>query len=160
MLSVKLITVGKLKEKCLKDALDEYLKRLSGLCRISHVSIDECPVPENPGAAEIGRRLELEGKKIMTKLDKGTYVVAMCVEGESLSSEELAKKLGEIAAYSSSSVAVIIGGSYGLSDEIKKRSELRLSMSRMTFPHQLAGVMAAEQLYRALSINTGSKYHK
>ena len=114
---------------------------------------------ESPSAGEIAAALEKEGKRILEKVPSGAAVIAMCIEGKQLSSQELAQKLAAFAVSGTGSLAFVIGGSFGLSDSVKQKSILRLSVSRMTFPHQLFRVMLLEQIYRALQINAGAKYH-
>ena len=159
MLSVNIICVGKLKESYLRDAIDEYSKRMRTLCRLSIIELPEERSSDDPSAAEIGRVISAESERIMQKLGKGDYVIAMCVEGRNISSEELSAKLEDISMRSST-VDLIIGGSWGLSDELKSRSDFKLSMGKMTFPHQLCRVMLLEQVYRAFQISKGTKYHK
>ena len=159
MLSINILCVGKLKESYLRDATEEYSKRMKPLCRLNIVELSEERLGDNPSPAEIRRTIELESERITARIGKGDYVIAMCVEGKNLSSEELAAKLDAIPL-THSTVDLIIGGSWGLSDALKARADLRLSMGRMTFPHQLCRVMLLEQLYRAFQINKGTKYHK
>ena len=159
MLSVNIICVGKLKESYLRDAVDEYSKRMRTLCRLSIIELPEERASDNPSDAEIGRVISAESERIMQKLGKGDYVIAMCVEGRNISSEELSKRIEDISMLSST-VDLIIGGSWGLSDELKSRADFKLSMGRMTFPHQLCRVMLLEQIYRAFQISKGTKYHK
>lgn len=159
MLSINILCVGKLKESYLREATEEYMKRMKPLCRLSIVELSEERVGDNPSAAEIRRTIDAESERVAAKIGKGDYVIAMCVEGHSLSSEELAQKLDAIPL-THSTVDLIIGGSWGLSDSLKARADLKLSMGRMTFPHQLCRVMLLEQLYRAFQINKGTKYHK
>jgi 23S rRNA (pseudouridine1915-N3)-methyltransferase len=159
MLSVNIICVGKLKESYLRDAIDEYSKRMRTLCRLSIIELPEERSSDDPSAAEIGRVISAESERIMQKLGKGDYVIAMCVEGRNISSEELSAKLEDISMRSST-VDLIIGGSWGLSDELKSRADFKLSMGKMTFPHQLCRVMLLEQVYRAFQISKGTKYHK
>ena len=159
MLSINIICVGKLKESYLRDAVDEYSKRMRTLCRLSIIELPEERASDNPSDAEIGRVISAESERIMQKLGKGDYVIAMCVEGRNISSEELSKRIEDISMISST-VDLIIGGSWGLSDELKSRADFKLSMGRMTFPHQLCRVMLLEQIYRAFQISKGTKYHK
>ena len=159
MLSVNIICVGKLKESYLRDAIDEYSKRMRTLCRLSIIELPEERSSDDPSAAEIGHVISAESERIMQKLGKGDYVIAMCVEGRNISSEELSAKLEDISMRSST-VDLIIGGSWGLSDELKSRADFKLSMGKMTFPHQLCRVMLLEQVYRAFQISKGTKYHK
>lgn len=160
MLSVTMIVVGKLKEKYLRDACDEYTKRLSTLCNLKIIELSPEYLSDNPGEKEIEKALETEGKKILDKIPKDAFVFSMCIEGRQMTSEELSGKIDDIALCGKSNIVFIIGGSFGLSDAVKQRSDYRLSMSKMTFPHQLARVMLLEQIYRARQISTGTKYHK
>ncbi len=159
MQDVRIICVGKLKEQYWRDACAEYSKRLSAYCRFSIIEIDEHRIPDNPSAAQIEAGLNAEGKSILSKCPNGSDIIAMCIEGKPHSSEQLAA-LAERSAISSRGMCFIIGGSFGLSDEVKAKAKVKLSMSPMTFPHQLARVMLCEQIYRAFCINNGSKYHK
>lgn len=160
MLSVSIICVGKLKEKFWRDACSEYAKRLSGFCKFNIIEVDEYPAPDNASDAQIQNVIENEGKRISAKLSKGTAAIAMCIEGRQMSSERLSQSISDLAVKGVSNVSFIIGGSWGLSEDIKKRSVVRLSMSEMTFPHQLARVMLCEQIYRAFQISSGGRYHK
>ena len=159
MLSVNIICVGKLKESYLREATVEYAKRLKALCKLSVIELPEERVGDDPSDAEISRTVNAESERIMAKLGKGDYVIALCVEGKNISSEELSARLEDISMRSST-VDLIIGGSWGLSDVVKQRADFRLSMGKMTFPHQLFRVMLLEQLYRAFQISRGTKYHK
>ena len=159
MLSINIICVGKLKESYWRDALDEYAKRMKSLCKFGVVELPEERVGDDPSQAEIRRTIEAESDRIMQKIGKGDYVIAMCVEGKNIGSEGLSVRLEDISM-SHSTVDLIIGGSWGLSDALKNRADFRLSMGKMTFPHQLCRVMLAEQIYRALQISKGTKYHK
>lgn len=159
MLTVKLIVIGKLKEKYLTEGCEEYIKRLGAYCKIQVIELAPAKLPENPSAGQIDAALEDEAKRILEKAE-GSYLVSMCIEGGQLSSEELSAKISALTVGSVSSIAFVIGGSHGLAEQVKGRSGLRLSMSKMTFPHQLARMMLLEQLYRAFSIASGGKYHK
>ena len=159
MLSVNILCVGKLKESYLRDAIAEYSKRMQPLCRLSVIELPEERVGENPSPAEIARVISAESERIMAKLGRSDYVIAMCVEGKNISSEELSRRIEELQQ-THSTVDFVIGGSWGLSDSLKARADFRLSMGRMTFPHQLCRVMLLEQIYRAFQIGRGTKYHK
>ncbi|MGN0453153.1 MAG: 23S rRNA (pseudouridine(1915)-N(3))-methyltransferase RlmH [Ruminococcus sp.] len=160
MQSVNIICIGKLKEKYLSDAVKEYSTRLTPFCKFSVIELDEYRLPDKPSQAQIKIALEEEGKKILAKITKNSYVVPMCIEGKNISSEELAQKLSDVAVEGKSTVDFIIGGSFGLSEEVKSAGNFKLSMGKMTFPHQLARVMLSEQIYRAFQIMSGGKYHK
>ena len=157
MLGIDIICVGKLKEKFFLEAVKEYSKRLGAYCRLTITELAEIPVKNE---AEIARSLESEGEVILSKIPKDAYVIAMCVEGEGVSSEKLAEKMGSLTVSGKSKFCFLIGGSNGLSDSVKARADFRLSMSKMTFPHHLARVMVLEQIYRAFKIQEGSGYHK
>ena len=160
MLTVKLICVGKLKEKFYIDAAAEYQKRLKGSCRLEVIELPEQKLHESPAPAEIEQALAREAALIEEKLPKGGAVIALCIEGTELSSEALSKKLAQLASAGASQLTFLIGGSFGLHPRVKQRADLRLSMSPMTFPHHLARVMLLEQLYRAYQIDAGTRYHK
>ena len=152
-----------MKETYWREACGEYAKRLGAFCKFNMIEVGESRLPKSYSEAEIAKVIESEGEKILETLDKnaaGSYVMALCIEGKELSSPALAAQLEKIAVGGTGRVSFIIGGSYGLSDAVKARANLRLSMSPMTFPHQLARVMLLEQIYRAHKINAGEKYHK
>lgn len=159
MLNVKLITLGTLKEAYLRDAAAEYEKRLGAFCRFELVQLKEERLSDDPSESEIKNALSKESEKILALIPARAYVVAMCVEGKQLTSPELAEKLEEISSRTSD-VCFIIGSSFGLSDTVKQRADLRLSVSKLTFPHQLMRVILLETVYRAFNIQKGTKYHK
>ena len=159
MLNVKFITLGTLKEAYLRDAAAEYEKRLGAFCRFELVQLKEERLSDDPSESEIKNALAKESEKILALIPARAYVVAMCVEGKQLTSPELAEKLEEISARTSD-VCFIIGSSFGLSDTVKQRADLRLSVSKLTFPHQLMRVVLLEAVYRAFNIQKGTKYHK
>lgn len=160
MQKVTLICVGKLKEKFYAQATAEYAKRLSRFCKLEIVELPESRLSDSPSPAEISQPLTAEAALIEAKLPKGSALVAMCIEGEELSSPQLAEKMRQFAVSGVSNLTFLIGGSVGLSPAIKAQADFRLSMSPMTFPHHLARVMLLEQIYRAYQINAGTKYHK
>ena len=160
-MNLTVIAVGKLNAAYHRQAAAEYEKRLGAFCRVHVAELAEEPVAEkNAGPAVIERALEKEGRAILAAVPKGAALVALCVEGRQLSSEALARHLAEWAVTGVSCAAFAIGSSHGLSPQVKQAAALRLSMSEMTFPHQLARVMLLEQLYRACCINAGTRYHK
>ena len=159
MQRITVLCVGKLKEKFYADAAAEYCKRLSRYCKIEVTELPETRLPEDPSPAEIKKALAAEANAIRQKLEGGA-VVAMCIEGQTCSSEALSKKLAAFALEGKSKVAFLIGGSFGLDETLKKQADWRLSMSPMTFPHHLARVMLLEQIYRACQIAEGTRYHK
>ncbi len=160
MFEITLITVGKLKEKFYLSAADEYTKRLSGFCRFKIIELPEYRLSDSPSNAEIADGLEKEAALIFAKIPKGAWFCVLTPDGKLLSSEALADKLSEIKLNGISSACFLIGSSYGISQRVKDIADMKLSMSPMTFPHHLARIMVLEQLYRAESIQAGSKYHK
>ena len=160
MLRVNVLCVGRLKEKYLKDAVEEYSKRLRSFCKFAVIEVDEEKTADAPNDSEIAAILEAEGKRLLARIDRSDFVIAMCIEGKQMSSEKLAAYISSVSVRGVSTIDIIIGGSWGLSAAVKNRAALKLSMSEMTFPHQLARVMVCEQVYRAFSINAGTKYHK
>ena len=160
MFEITLITVGKLKEKFYLNAAEEYEKRLKAYCNFRLIELPEYRLPENPSATEINAGLDKEADLILGKIPKGAWFCIFTPEGKLLSSEALAQKLTDIKLSGKSSACFLIGSSFGIAPQIKEKADLRLSMSPMTFPHHLARIMVLEQLYRAESIQAGSKYHK
>ena len=157
-MNIKLIAIGKLKEDYLRNACAEYIKRLGRYCTFELHELDECRLSESPSEKEIAAALRREAEQI--KRYASGYIVPMCIEGKQLSSPKLAEKIASAGVSGNSTVTFIIGSSFGIDPEIKAMGSLKLSMSKMTFPHQLARVMLLEQIYRAFQINTGGKYHK
>lgn len=160
MLKIHIIAVGKLKEQYLRDASNEYLKRLSSFCKMTVTELDPERLPDNPNPSQIEACLNTEATKIISAIPNGAYVIPMCIEGKQIDSIELSNKLQDVALSGDSTVCFIIGGSYGLSDKVKALANFKLSMSKMTFPHQLARIMLLEQIYRAFKISQGGTYHK
>ncbi len=160
MIKITVIAVGKLKEKYLKDACNEYLKRLSAYSKVSVVEIAEERCSDNPSAKEIETVKEQEGKRIISKIPKNSYVVPMCIEGKQMSSEDFSKQLESTAVDGFGEITFIIGGSFGLSNEVKNTGNLKLSFGKLTLPHQLMRVVLLEQVYRGFSIISNTKYHK
>ncbi len=159
MQRITVICVGKLKEKFYAAAAEEYCKRLSRFCKLDILELQETRLPKDPSPAEIQRALASEAAAIEARLPHGV-LIALCIEGCELSSAALAEKLESFAASGASQLTFLIGGSCGLDETLKRKAELRLSMSPMTFPHHLARVMLLEQIYRAYQIQAGTKYHK
>ena len=150
---IKIITVGQLKEKYLKEAVEEYKKRLSKYTNLEIIEI------KDEGLVEESKAIELEGEKINKYLDNKDYIITLEIEGKQMSSVEFSEKLERIQI-ENSNIVFIIGGSYGLSSTIKDKSNLKLSFSKMTFPHQLFRVILLEQIYRSFKIMNNEKYHK
>ncbi|HBH95529.1 MAG TPA: 23S rRNA (pseudouridine(1915)-N(3))-methyltransferase RlmH [Ruminococcaceae bacterium] len=159
MLNITLLTVGRIKEEHFRRACEEYGKMLSGFCRFSQEFVQAEKLSGDPSDKEIQIALNKEGESILGKIPQNAYTVAMCIEGREMTSPQLASELERISLRGSN-VCFIIGSSFGLGERVKERADLRLSMSKMTFPHNLARVMLMEQVYRALSISGNRKYHK
>ena len=157
-MTISLIVIGKLKEEYLRSACAEYIKRLGRYCTFELHELDECRLSDSPSDKEIAAALKKEADQIK-KYAKG-MIVPMCIEGKQLTSPELSEKITSAGVSGQSTVTFIIGSSFGLDPEIKAMGTLKLSMSKMTFPHQLARVMLLEQIYRAFQIAEGGKYHK
>ncbi len=159
MITLKLITVGNLKEGYLREAEAEYVKRLSAFCRPELIQLKEAKLPEAPSKTEIDKALSEEGKSILSAMSPRSYKIAMCIEGKQETSEGLAALL-ERASGESSEICFVIGSSHGLCDSVKNACNLRLSVSKLTFPHQLMRVILLEAVYRGFNIIKGTKYHK
>ena len=161
MLKINIICIGKIKEKYFAEAIAEYSKRLKAFCKLSVIELAEEKIRDNnPNGAQIDEVLRAEGRRILSKIQNSDYVAAMCIEGKQLSSVQLSEKLDRIALSGKSTVDFVIGGSYGLSGEVKSRADFKLSMSKMTFPHTMARMILCEQVYRAFEISSNGKYHK
>ncbi len=161
MIKINIITVGKLKEKYWRDAIAEYSKRLSAFCQLEIIELAESRLSDNPSQKEKDSALASEAKIMKNYTDKkGVFNIAMCIEGKQISSEELSQKISDCSVNGFSQINFIIGSSFGISDEIKNSANFKLSMSKMTFPHQLARVLLLEQVYRSFQISAGTKYHK
>ncbi|MGG0717543.1 23S rRNA (pseudouridine(1915)-N(3))-methyltransferase RlmH [Robertmurraya massiliosenegalensis] len=159
-MNISIITVGKLKEKYLKQGIDEYLKRLSSYAKVEVIEVADEKAPEELSTTEMIQVKNKEGDRILAKIHPDTYVIALAIEGKQKSSEELADTLDKLATYGKSKIAFVIGGSLGLSQEVLQRADEKLSFSKMTFPHQLMRLILVEQVYRAYRINRGEPYHK
>ena len=160
MQKVSILCVGKLKEKFYRDAVEEYSKRLQRFCKLEITELPETRLPEDPSPAQVRQALAAEAALIRERLPRGGAVIALCVEGKPCSSEELSRRMQELAVSGKSQLTFLIGGSVGLSEDLKRQADWRLSMSPMTFPHHLARIMLLEQIYRACQIAAGTKYHK
>ena len=157
-MNIRLIVIGRLKEDYLRNACAEYIKRLGRYCSFELFELDECRLSDKPSDKEIAAALRKEAEQI--KKYAAGMIVPLCIEGKLLSSPELSERITSAAVAGQSTVSFIIGSSFGLDPDIKALGSLRLSMSKMTFPHQLARVMLLEQIYRAFQIAEGGKYHK
>ena len=160
MLTITLITVGRLKERFYLSAAAEYEKRLAGFCQFHLIELAEARLPENPSPGEIAAGLEKEADEILGRLPKGCWFCVLTPEGKMLSSPGFAQKLQDVKLSGKSSLCFLIGSSFGIAPRVKGLADFRLSMGPMTFPHHLARIMLLEQLYRAESIQAGGKYHK
>ena len=157
--TVRFITVGNLKESYLREAAAEYKKRLSGMCRVEEIELKEVKLPDDPSEPEIKKALSEEAKAILAAIPPRSYPIALCVEGKQYASPELSKRL-ESVANECGTLCFIIGSSHGLAPEVKSAAKMRLSVSELTFPHQLMRVILFEAVYRCYQIAKGSKYHK
>lgn len=160
MIKVTILAVGKLKEKYFTDACNEYIKRLGRFCKLNVVEVEPTKISDNPSEREIENCIQQEGERILNKIPSDAFVTAMCIEGDMKDSETLSSDIMKSAVLGKSNQFFIIGGSYGLSPQVKSRADKKLSMSRMTFPHKLARVMLLEQIYRAFMISEAGTYHK
>ena len=158
-MNIQIICIGKLKEKYWTDAVAEYMKRLSSYSSVKIVELKESRLPDKAGPAEEEKVKLEEGREILKSIKDGTYVVTLEIQGKQLSSEELAAKIEGLGIEGKSDVAFVIGGSLGLSAEVSKRADFKLSFSKMTFPHQLIRVFLVEQLFRAFKISNNETYH-
>lgn len=159
-MNITIICLGKLKEKYLKDAVQEYTKRLCAYGKVDIIELNPVRLSDNPSAQEIDNALEKEAEEIKKKLPNNSYTFALCIEGQPKSSENFAQTIKNAAIGGKSNITFIIGSSFGLSEDVKVLADNRLSFSPMTFPHQLMRVMLLEQIYRAFQINNNGKYHK
>lgn len=159
MTKVTVIALGKLKEKYLRDASEEYIKRLSRYCKLEITELEPIRLSENPSKSEINAALEKEAVLIEKKIPKDTLLVALCIEGVQITSEQLSKTVEKAQMYSGG-ITFIIGSSFGLAERVKQSADICMSFSSMTFPHQLFRIMLLEQIYRAFKIEEGGAYHK
>lgn len=159
-MNIKIIAVGKLKEKYLKDAVNEYMKRLSAYAKVEIIEIADEKEPDNASDKDIEIIKKKEGNKILDKIKDREYVILLDVEGKLISSEDLAEKLADLSLTGDSNLVFVIGGSNGVSEEVRRKADFKLSFSKMTFPHQLMRVILLEQVYRGFKINRGEAYHK
>lgn len=159
-MNIKIIGVGKLKEKYLKQGIAEYAKRLGKFCKFEIVEVPDEKAPEKLSAAEMEGVKEKEGERILAKIRNKEYVYALAIEGKERSSEEFAQEIVQLTTYGRSDITFVIGGSLGLSPAVLKRAETKISFGRFTLPHQLMRLVLSEQIYRAFMINNGSPYHK
>lgn len=159
-MNISVIAVGKLKEKYLRMAIDEYLKRLSRYCKLNIFELPDEKTPDNASEKEEGIIKSKEGRLILSKIKDNAYVVAMDLSGKEITSKEFSKLISNCAVTGNSNIVFVIGGSLGLSEEVIKRADYKLSFSKMTFPHQLFRVILLEQIYRGFRIANNEPYHK
>ena len=159
-MAVTIICVGKLREKYFADAAEEYMKRLKRIMPVAVIELPDEPEPAQPSDKLNEAVMKREGEKILAKIGQYDHVIAMCIDGKQYESTELADKMSSLFTQGKSNITFLIGGSLGLHPDVLKRANERMSMSKMTFPHQLARVMLLEQLFRAAKINAGERYHK
>ncbi len=159
-MQVNIIYVGNIKDKFLADAVAEYEKRLSAYCKVQNTELKESRVPENASDAEISAAIEEEGKRILAALPKKSYKIALAVEGKELSSPDFARQIAKAKDVSGGQITFVIGGAFGMSEEVKAACNFRLSVSKMTFTHRMMRFILLEQVYRAFNILNGGKYHK
>lgn len=159
-MNIKIVTVGKLKEKYLIQGINEYVKRLGAYCKIQLVEVPDEKAPESMSEAEMLQVKEKEGKKILAKIKDQEYVFALAIEGKNPTSEAFAQQIEQLGIQGKSQLVFVIGGSLGLSQEVMQRSNAQISFGKMTYPHQLMKLILIEQIYRAFRINTGAPYHK
>ncbi len=159
-MKITIISVGKLKEKYLIDGINEYSKRITKYSKIEFIEVNDEATPDNCSLKQIEEIKNIEGEKILNKVDLKSYIIVLDLKGEMLKSEELANKFLDIQSYYSSSITFIIGGSLGLANEVIAKANYRLCFSKMTFPHQLMKLILLEQIYRAFKINNNETYHK
>jgi 23S rRNA (pseudouridine1915-N3)-methyltransferase len=158
--NISIFSVGKLKEKYLKQGIDEYLKRLGPYAKVEVIEVADEKAPENLSEVEMEQVKDKEGERILAKISDDTYVIILAIQGKMISSGELAREMDQLATYGKSKIAFVIGGSLGLSKAVEKRADYALSFSKMTFPHQLMRLVLVEQIYRAFKINRNEPYHK
>jgi len=159
-MKITVISVGKIKEKFFSDAIKEYTKRLSKFCTLTEEVRQDERADDNFSHKEIEQVKLVEGQKILKKIKDSSYAIAMCIDGKQLTSVELADKIADLGVNGYSDITFIIGGSNGLSDEVINRADMKLSFSKMTFPHQLFKIVLLEQIYRSFKINSNESYHK
>lgn len=159
-MKITILCVGKIKEKYLAMAIDEYSKRLSRYCKLEIIEVPDEKTPEQASQAQEMQIKNLEGERILKYIKDGAYLITLAIDGKTLSSEEFADKIDQLGVSGSSHLIFVIGGSLGLSDDILSKADYKLSFSQMTFPHQLMRVILLEQIYRAYRINLNQPYHK
>ena len=157
---ITVLSVGKIKEKYLRDGIAEYAKRLGRYCKLEMIEVADEKTPDRSSPVEELLIKKTEGEKLLRYIKDGDFVIALAIEGEMLDSVQLSKKIQELGVHGESSIVFVIGGSLGLSEDVMKRSDYKLSFSKMTFPHQLMRMVLLEQIYRSYRIMNGEPYHK
>ncbi|MBT8507071.1 23S rRNA (pseudouridine(1915)-N(3))-methyltransferase RlmH [Methanomicrobiaceae archaeon CYW5] len=160
MMQVRIIAVGRAKEPFFRQGVEEYIKRLTGTAKVTIVELADEPTPAGASAAEKAKVLDVEGSRIMKTIHPGEYCILLDLAGTAMTSEVFAGKIEELTLAGTSRFAYVIGGSLGVSDDVRRRADLRLSLGPMTYPHQMVRLIIAEQLYRACMIAKGAQYHK
>ena len=158
-MKINIVAAGKIKEKYLSDGIKEFMKRLTPFASVNIIEINEEKMKDNPSEAEKKQTLTNEGQRLLKQVPAGSYLIVLDVFGEAISSEELADKIDKLALTGKSNITFLIGGAFGLSDEVRRAADMRLSFSRMTFTHQMVRLLLVEQIYRAFKISRGEKYH-
>ncbi|VIT13211.1 rRNA large subunit methyltransferase [Streptococcus pneumoniae] len=159
-MKIKVVTVGKLKEKYLKDGIAEYSKRISRFAKFEMIELSDEKTPDKASESENQKILEIEGQRILSKIADRDFVIVLAIEGKTFFSEEFSKQLEETSIKGFSTLTFIIGGNLGLSSSVKNRANLSVSFGRLTLPHQLMRLVLVEQIYRAFTIQQGFPYHK
>lgn len=159
-MKIRIVSVGRIKEKFMQEGIKEYSKRLSRYCNLEIIEVDDEKAPENLSDKEMKQIKDKEGEKILSKIPTNSYIISLAIEGKNLSSEELSEKIESLMIEGTNEITFIIGGSLGLSKEVLETSNFKLSFSKMTFPHQLMRVVLLEQIYRGFRIMKGEPYHK
>ncbi len=158
-MKINIVAAGKIKEKYLTQGINEFLKRLTPYASVNIMEIHEEKMKDNPSEAEKKQTLTQEGQRLLKQVPEGSYLIVLDVYGEELSSEDLSAKMDRLALEGKSNITFLIGGAFGLSDEVRRAADLKLSFSRMTFTHQMVRLLLVEQIYRAFKISRGEKYH-
>ncbi|MCM3112808.1 23S rRNA (pseudouridine(1915)-N(3))-methyltransferase RlmH [Lederbergia lenta] len=159
-MNISIISIGKLKEKYLKQGIEEYLKRLTAYAKVDIIELPDEKAPEVLSENEMEQVKKKEGERILAKISPDAHVIALAIEGKMKTSEQLAERIDHLATYGKSKIVFVIGGSLGLSSDVMSRADESLSFSKMTFPHQLMRLILVEQVYRAFRIIRGEPYHK
>lgn len=159
-MNIRIVSVGKIKERYIQEGIKEFSKRLSRYCNLDIIEIDDEKAPENLSEKEMEKVKTKEGERILAKIPQNAFIISLEIEGKQLSSEELSKKIDDLMVNGKNDICFVIGGSLGLSTDVINRSNYKLSFSKMTFPHQLMRLILLEQVYRGFRIMKGEPYHK